>query len=252
MAEMTLIDKVTVLLEVLSASERELSIRDFEERCGIPRSTVHRILRNLEQRGWTTQNPETERYNIGLRFLFLYRTASFHRQFLETALPLMRDLVDVTGQTALISVLEGDEGYCIFTHEPSSLLRYAASVGMRFPIYAGATGKILLAHAPLATQERVLKASKMQLTPHTVTDEATLRTQIDEIRRNGYACSAMELQDHSSGISVPLLNAKGGLIAQFGIAGPTSAFEGKMDAFLQQVRASATAFMELLESGNGK
>ncbi len=68
--EMSAIDKAVTLLEILAASKEEMSIRELEKQSNIAKSTIHRVLQNLQQRSWVAQNTETERYNIGLRFLF--------------------------------------------------------------------------------------------------------------------------------------------------------------------------------------
>ena len=244
--EMSTIDKAVALLEILAVSKTEMSIRELEKQSQISKSTIHRILQNLHQRGWVAQNTETERYNIGLRFLFLYNTDSFYRHFLDIARPLMDQLVFATRQTALISVLDKSEGYCIFTKTPPTLLQYAAYPGMRFPIYAGATGKVLLAFAPENIREKVLSDNKIQVAPNTIIDERLLREEIEKIRRDGYAFSTKELQNQTSGVSVPILTANGELIAQFGIAGPAADFENKFESMLEEVQKAAKAFNDAL------
>lgn len=246
--EMTTIDKTVALMELLAVSKGDMSIREIEKESKVPRSTAHRILQNLQKHNWVAQEAGTERYRIGLRFLFLYNTDSFYRHFLDIARPVIDKLVEATGQTALISVLEGDEGYCIYAKTPPALLQYAAYPGMRFPIYAGATGKVLLAFAPEAVREKVLKESKVQVAPNTVVDENRLRGDIAKIRADGYAFSTQELQDQTSGVSVPILGRGGELIAQFGIAGPAMNFEGRFAQFLEEVKKAAATLSETWNS----
>ena len=100
-------------MELLAVSKSDMSIREIEKESKVSRSTAHRILQNLQKHNWVAQDADTERYRIGLRFLFLYNTDSFYRHFLDIARPVIDGLVGATGQTALISVLEGGEGYCI-------------------------------------------------------------------------------------------------------------------------------------------
>lgn len=244
--EMTTIDKTVALLELLAISKRDMSIREIEKESGVSRSTAHRILQNLQKHNWVAQDAGTERYRIGLRFLFLYNTDSFYRHFLDTARPVIDGLVEATGQTALISVLDGEEGYCIYAKTPPALLQYAAYPGMRFPIYAGATGKVLLAFAPEAVREKVLSESKVRVAPNTVVDEERLRADVAKIRSDGYAFSTKELQDQTSGVSVPILGRGGELIAQFGVAGPAANFEGRFEEFLSEVKKAAALLGEAL------
>lgn len=247
--EMSAIDKAVAIIELLASAKEEMSIRELERESNISKSTIHRILQNLQQRGWAAQNKNTERYNIGLRFLFLYNTNSFYRRFSDTARPIIDGLVTATGQTALISILDKGEGLCILAKTPSTILQYAAYTGMRFPIYAGATGKILLAYAPCEIREKVLQSDKVRVAPNTITEEKILREEIAKIRSDGFAFSTKELQNQTSGISVPILTEQGELIAQFGIAGPAADFENRFSSFLEEVQNAAKSFTYALNQG---
>ncbi len=250
--EMSTIDKAVALLELLAVSKSDMSIREIEKESKVSRSTAHRILQNLQKRGWGAQDAETERYRIGLRFLFLYNTDSFCRHFLDTARPAIDALVAATGQTALISVLDSYEGCCIYAKTPSALLQYVAYPGMRFPIYAGATGKILLAFAPETVREKIFAESKIRVAPNTVIDEEALRMDVAKIRRCGYAFSTKELQDQTSGVSVPILGPHGELIAQFGIAGPAANFEERFESLLIEVKKAAALLSVVLNAYGGR
>ena len=48
--EMSAIDKAVTLLEILAASKEEMSIRELEKQSNISKSTIHRVLQNLQQR----------------------------------------------------------------------------------------------------------------------------------------------------------------------------------------------------------
>lgn len=247
MGQINLVEKVTILMGILSRSESELSIREIQELSGIPRSTVHRILSILEKQGWVTQNQESERYNISLRFLFMYRSTSFNRQIVEATTPIMQALANASQFTAHISVPEGRKGCCIFVQEPQSSLRRLSEIDISFPLYANARGKILLAYASKDIQEQVFSGEKKKFAPNTITDEQALRKEIENVRRAGYARSTDELVEGSSEIGVPLFNARGHFIAEFGITGPSDGFADNEDALLMKVRTSAQIYMQMMD-----
>ncbi|MFR5881294.1 MAG: IclR family transcriptional regulator [Cloacibacillus evryensis] len=242
--EMSAIDKAVTLLEILAASKEEMSIRELEKQSNISKSTIHRVLQNLQQRSWVAQNTETERYNIGLRFLFLYNTDSFYRHFLDVARPLMDRLVSATGQTALISVLDKLEGHCIFTKTPPTLLQYAAYPGMRFPIYAGAPEKFAGSRPTISGRRSSMTTSPGRAEyDHRRTALARGRKRCD-----GYAFSTKGAPESDVGSHVPILTANGELIAQFGIAGPAADFENKFESMLEEVQKAAKAFSDALNA----
>ena len=247
MGQINLVEKVTTLMGILSRSESELSIREIQELSGIPRSTVHRILSILERQGWVTQNQESERYNVSLRFLFMYRSTSFNRQIVEATTPIMQTLANATQFTAHICVLEGRKGCCIFAQEPQASSRRPSEIDIYFPLYADARGKILLAYASKDIQEQVFSGEKEKKARNTITDEPALRKEIENVRRAGYARSVDELAEGGAEIGVPLFNSRGHFIAEFGIMGSSDGFADKEDALLMKVRTSAQIYMQMMD-----
>ena len=77
---------------------------------GMSKSTVHRILRVLEQHAFVTQNAETTRFRLGLAGIELGRRAQAGMELRRVALPIMEQLSATSGETVLLQVVspEGD------------------------------------------------------------------------------------------------------------------------------------------------
>ncbi|HCL80167.1 MAG TPA: IclR family transcriptional regulator [Synergistaceae bacterium] len=211
--------KTAAIMEALCASPAPLTVRDVEEQASIPRSTAHRFLLSLEETGWVFLDGTSGGYRPGIRFLLLSNRMDLYDELIRTADPEMRALMAETGNTAVLSVLEGSRGFCIHTVEPATPVKFTAHRGMAVPLHAGATGKILLAHAAPEVRERVLAAPLSAPLGGDAVDTRRLREELEDIRKAGYATSSEEWMPHAGDISVPVFDRKGVFVAQLGVAG---------------------------------
>ncbi len=238
--------KVTALMEILCASA-PLSLREIEERTGIPRSTVHRILLSLEVAGWVFHDTERDGYRPGIRFFLLSNRSSLYDELIRTAHPVMGSLMEHSGNTSVLSVLEGASGFCIHSVEPSSSVKFTAHRGMAIPLHAGATGKILLAHSSPEIRSRVLSSPLPSPLGEGEIDRVVLEKELELIRKQGYASSREEWIAHAGDISVPLFDGRGQFVAQLGMAGIAEKVFGNFDGNLRLLKSAAEAVEQRFE-----
>ncbi|MDI9369866.1 MAG: IclR family transcriptional regulator [Synergistaceae bacterium] len=211
--------RVTAIMESLTEEPFSMSVRDIEDRTGIPRSTAHRILSSLEGVGWVNQDQSTGGFRPGLRFLMLSNKSSYYDELVKAAGPVMTSLMNETGCTSVLSVAEGPIGLCVHSVEPPSPMKFTAHRGMSIPLHAGATGKILLAYSSPEVRTEVLSSPLHSPIDGSEVDRAALEEELVRVREAGYAFSREEWMKHAGDISVPVFNGKREFIAQIGVAG---------------------------------
>lgn len=231
--------KLMNILEVLISSEQNVGIRGIAELSGVPRSSVQRLLSDLQEKDWVTRDPETQSYRIGIKFLIFANTWRLRFELVRQSRAIMEELSAKTGNTVLLLVLEGTSGICLDKVEPERALKLVADVGKSFPLYAAACGKIILAYAPLPVQEKVLSTPFKSFTPSTINDPSILREEIKTIKSRGCALSCNELTAGAAEIAVPLLDWDGNFLAALSIAGPLFEMEGHFDGYEQLLRRAA-------------
>lgn len=231
--------KVTAIMEALCSSSSPMTVREVEEKTGIPKSTAHRFLTSLEERRWAFRDPGTEGYRPGIRFFLLSQESSFYDELIRAADPEMKDLVRATGNTAILSVAEGDGGLCIHSVEPLSALKVTAQRGMAIPLHAGATGKVLLAFGPREVRERVLASSLRSPRGDGAASREELERELDRIRAQGFALSREEWMAHAGDVSVPLFDGRGIFVAQLGVAGIAEKVFRDFDGTLRLLKQAA-------------
>ncbi len=236
---MNMATKLMSILEVLISSEQNMGIRGIAELSGIPRSSVQRLLSDLQEKSWVAQDPETQSYRIGLKFLIFANTWRLRFELVRQSRTTLEELSAATDKTVLLLVSEAASGICLDKVEPERALKLVADVGKTFPLYAAACGKIILAYAPLSVQEKVFSSPFESFTPSTITDPRALRDEIKIIRKKGCALSCNELTAGAAEIAVPLLDGDGNFLAALSIAGPLFEMEGRFEGYEQLLRRAA-------------
>lgn len=232
------ISRAMDIIEQIAFAQEDVSIRDLAAAIGCSKSSIHRILRTLIAKGYVCKNIN-DSYALGAKFLILKSAKTTYECYLEILAPIAAEVVAATNQTALVNVLDGDHGLCIFKHEPKTAIKFVTEVGMKIPLVAGASGKVLLAYAPEDLQEKIYKGNLVRYARNTIMDEDDLRANMRQIRAEQLAMSREELQENAFSISVPIFLPNGQLLSQYGIAGAVSSLDGNEDFFISEVRRTA-------------
>lgn len=209
------------ILEAL-ADRGEAGIAQLSHQVGLHASTVHRLLSTLIARGYVRQNNETGRYLLGLKALDVARAVRDHLDLRMEALPILRELMQKSGETANLAVLDGCHlVYLEQVSSPGWMLRMFVQVGARAPLHSTASGKILLAHLP-ETELHAMLAS-YPLVPYasrTIVDRSVLISELEEVRRDGYATDYGEQEEGVSCVAAPVRDFTGRVVAAISISGP--------------------------------
>ena len=100
----TSLEKALDICEVLSGSQRGMTVTELARVVHQPPSTVHRLLNVLKRRGFVTQDEETTRYSLTLKMLDLSFRLLGRSELRLHAYPVLREYVLRTGLRAFIAV----------------------------------------------------------------------------------------------------------------------------------------------------
>jgi IclR family KDG regulon transcriptional repressor len=198
-----------------------LSLKELIDLSGLNRSRVMRLAGTLEARGYLGLEPDTGHYRLGSRLLTLGKLFEQSNTLMSLARPALLRLVRITGESASLYAIDGLERVALAREQGTHEVRFSVTEGGRSELYAGAAGKVLLAHAPPDVAAGVLKAGVMRrLTPGTVVDPALLARQLKTIRRQGWAFSKGDRVADAWGLAAPVFGHDGAARAAIGVAGP--------------------------------
>jgi IclR family KDG regulon transcriptional repressor len=200
------------------ASGHEWGLTEIAGRIGLHKSTVHRLLATLEDRGFVTRNAATDKYKLGLSVLELSANLSRSDDPSVVLLPEMERLRDQLSETVSLYVRDRIERVRIQAVQSTQAIRRVATVGARLPLSVGASSKVLLAFADEGVRGLVMAdpAWPAQL------DREAFRKQLDEILKAGYATSFEEREPGAAAVSAPIFNRGGKLVAALSVSGPSN------------------------------
>lgn len=243
------LERTFSILELFTEERPEWSTTEIARNLALPIPTVHRILSALKRRAYLSQHQETKRFRLGVAALRLGDRARAVVDLRSVALPVLRELSQDTGETALLTVLTParDRGVCLERVETSQPLRLSVQPGRQLPLHAGASQKALLAYLADVDADRVLAQPLERLCHATITEPAALRDELVRIRRRGWAGSYEETNVGVWGVAVPVLADNDAVTCAVGIAGPNARLAtSRVVDDVRRVHAAACAIANAL------
>ncbi len=210
-------------IDVIFAFTRErpsLTVDEISRELGFPRSTTYRLIATLRDKGVVRQKDGTDSYMLGSRLLQLGDVIRLSLDLRHTALPFMQLLVRMSRETVVLVVPTDSQATYLEMLESPEPMRVIPSDGMSFPLHCGSTRRILLAHMSPEFQEQYLRGRLRRYTAGTLVDKAALRTDLEQIRKRGYATSNQEIYSGARSMAAPVHDAADRVIASVGIVGP--------------------------------
>lgn len=189
-------DRTLEVLEALAVSGPR-GLVELARDLGIPKSSLHGLLRTMAQRGWVETDPTGTRFGLGLRAL------QVGAAYLDSddAFGLLRGMLDSLaeefGETVHLGRLDGSDIVYIAKRESVHPLRLFSAIGRRLPAHATALGKALLAERTEAEVDRLLPWPLPALTAHTITAPELVRAELARVRQTGHA---LDRQENTEGI----------------------------------------------------
>lgn len=213
------------LLCAFTLAEPELGLSELARRLGLGKSRVHRLLATLVSEHLIEQNPLTGKYRLSIKLYELGAIVSTHLDLREAVAEHIDELRDRTGETVHVAILDGDEVVYVERRESPNTLRLSTHIGHRDHAHSTSTGKVLLAHLPERELGRMLaRTDLVARTPHTITDPGRLRTELEGVRRRGWAENVNESDLGVASIAAPVRDASGQVVAAISVAGPHPRF----------------------------
>ena len=177
------------ILEFLAARQNKpFRLRELSEALGVPRSSLHALLRTLVSYGWVRADSTGTLYGIGIRALLAGTTYLDADPLLPAAHAHPRRAAG--RRPTRPSTTAASTARTWSTSPPGSRSQYLrpySRVGRRLPAYATSLGKALLAALPPEEVGEHLPVTLTPLTPHTLTDRGALEADIEATRQRGYA-----------------------------------------------------------------
>lgn len=211
--------KALAIIEAFDEDHQRMNATQVAARAAMSRTAARRYLLTLSSLGYA----ETD----GRAFWLAPRVVRLGTAYFASARlprvvqPFLQRITGAIHESALLAVLDGDEVLYIARNAASRVLPVGFVLGSRAAAPLSSAGMVLLAYRSQERQDAVLSAYEpTSFTPQTVLDKDVLRAELEHIRRAGYMLSEQQLEPGMRGVSVPLRDHAGSVIAALSVSMP--------------------------------
>ena len=221
------IERALDIILLLYREKREMGIGEISRALGIYKSTVHRTLSTLEQKGFVTQLEENGKYWLGMRLYSIGMVSFENNKLNKIVQPYAKELLGKYNETITVSVLNSKPDIphttVILKEEAvANNLRTSHEVGGAYPVHITAVGKAILAYSAPEVFEKLIKTRLEKSTEYSIVTPGELQQELELIRERGYALDNEEAEIGLKCIAVPIFDGYNKILAAMSISGPAA------------------------------
>jgi IclR family KDG regulon transcriptional repressor len=234
------------MLCLFSVDKPYLGITEISRALGLHKATVQNLVRTMVEDGFLRQDPDTRKYQLGLR---LYELGFILEETLEInqkASDLAHQLAAKTHHLVRIAILDADEALITLHAYPRTRPFIFRHFGPHVPLYCTALGKALLAF--LGKDEidaYVERVTFIPYTSNTITQKDRLLKELEETKQRGFSINREEHLMASTSIGAPIFGKEGRITASIALTGdPRNILEN--ETFSRELVVSASWISRLM------
>ncbi|MDR0885977.1 MAG: IclR family transcriptional regulator [Clostridiales Family XIII bacterium] len=213
------VERALDILEALSIERRGLGVTEIATQVGLHKSTAHRLLSTLIDRGYAEKNADGI-YRLGIKPIEVVSVYINSLELQTEARPYVAQISAELGLTSHLGVLEGDQVVYIERFDMYSGIRLYTQIGLRVNAYCSSLGKCLLSNFNTDQLDKILaNCSFNKFTPNTISTLKDFHEEMKKVRRQGWAMDNQEFDLNNRCIGAPIYDYRGEIIAAISASG---------------------------------
>lgn len=219
MSTIRTVDRAFEILQIVAQHPNGIGVNAIAAQMDLAKSTVSRLLRTMQSRE-VVEHTDDKRYRIGAEPIRWLRYQPAATTLPALARPILEEIADETGEAAAICIRSSREVIYLDNVQSKQEIQVRDWTNERLPMHVVSPGKVLLAYANITFIDAYLQQPLAPFTERTIVDPAALRAQLQQVRQAGYASTDEEFAADVIGLSVPVANTGGSIVAAICIYGP--------------------------------
>jgi DNA-binding IclR family transcriptional regulator len=209
------------VLEIVEAEGGEVGVREIGRRLELSPTIVQRLVTSLARRGYIEKNSDTSRYRLGYRSMALGANGEHGSDYIVTARRELEKLARDHRLNGFVSVLHGGRAVYLLAVQADGPVAIKVDPGSEMPLHSTAAGKVLLGSLADVEARKLLGGGRLTaITPHTITEPASLLASLPKVRRQGFAVVAEENIRGVLSVGAPIRDRNGRVLAALSVAFP--------------------------------
>ena len=217
--------RTLTMVEALSNYRGGATITALAAELSLPKSSVFRMLNTLLEFGYVRQDPTTERYALGPRFLHLAASVEHGSDLRALAHPFLMELSEQTTETVHLALRVGDHMVYIDKVDSPRSVVMASRVGQQVPMHCSSLGKAYL--SGMAPEERSAVVDSLSLerrTDRTLVSPEALLKDLETCARRGFAIDNVENEEGVRCVGAAIRGDRDAAVAALSVSAPAARF----------------------------
>ena len=211
------------LLNALSYHPQGLSLSEVAHEVGLPNSTAHRLLTTLQNERYVRFDNERSAWAIGVQAFRVGSVFVRSRDIVTIARPYMRRMMEQSGETVNLGILDRGEVIYLAQVECQKMMRAIAGPGGRAPVHCSGIGKAILSHLDGPLADKIIQTLELRReTSSTITAAPELKREIGVVRERGYAIDDEENAVGLRCVASVIFDEHAQPLAGLSVSGPTA------------------------------
>jgi DNA-binding IclR family transcriptional regulator len=198
---------ISQIFSLFSIERGEVGIREASKLLGILPPTLHRLVSAMEADGILSKT-SNNRYRLGERLFELGGLYSFHFPLRKVVRPHAEELAKFFGMNVHVAIPSRLHPHEVMTIDRIYSIQsppLVQRVGFRIPMYCSGVGKAIFAFLEPEKRMRILKDIRLvKCTENTITEAGKLKSELDQIRKQGFALDRAEMYENVHCVAVPV------------------------------------------------
>ena len=216
------------VLEALGSARGPIGLSELARVLDADNGHVHRLLAVLTKRGYVQRDESNKTYILGAGVVQLAGSLLRNMDLVNEARPLMRELMNVTGESVHLAHRTVGGGVYLARERLARRVTVETEIGSPVVVHATSTGKALYCRDPDEMLEEVVDWETLErFTEHTITDRQALLSDLAATAERGFALDNEELSIGVRCVASPVVDIGGNIRASIGISGPATRLDAE-------------------------
>ncbi|MGO1225551.1 MAG: IclR family transcriptional regulator [Brachybacterium sp.] len=241
------VDRAAQVMEILARDGRS-GVGRIAKELGVHQSTVSRLVAALQAHDLVERRVEGGPVQLGVGILRLAAATRSRQDLTAVGGTVCDALAEQLGETVNLAVYRSGAAVNLYQAQGARTVALHNWVGDATVLHATSSGKVLLAHLPLAQSEAVLAGDLERFTAQTIVEADVLRAQLQEAAVRGWAVAEEEFEEGLNAVAAAIYGPEGSVIAALSAAGPAYRLgRGRLPEVAEQVQQAAAEISRRLE-----
>lgn len=213
------VERALSILFMVAGSDEPLGLTEISRGTKIDKATALRLLFTLEEADLVRRDSKSRRFVVGSGIWRL--TSAWRSDLRSVSQRHLEALRQATGESVSLICPRGLDRVVVLALDALHELCVVPTVGSAVPIYAGASGRVIMAYISEEERNKIIEITQLKaVNPDRIIDKRSFLRSLEAVRRNGYATSIGEVTIGSTAIAAPIFDSTGQIVAVASLRGP--------------------------------